>query len=267
MKYSIETLMAFVDGNLDTNQKLAISASAELDHELAQMIATLEASQLPYNAAFKAVRTPPIPNELQERVTEWTSIANAKEQQPQEKKRRVIGIAAAILVAVLAGYTGGQIWPIKNGITPSEIANNVDSLRSWAELVADYQSLYVAETVSHVRNGEQDAQALFDRLKQQTDISPKRPNLNSLGYAFVRAQQLGYDSQPLVQLIYRNDKGDLLALCYMRDELPNQSVLIETHGAMLSAVWRAEGQRYVIIGGQNESLLSQIQSKTASAWL
>ena len=83
----------------------------------------------------------------------------------------------------------------------------------------------------------------------------------------MRAQQLGYRGQPLVQLVYLRDDGRVLALCFMRDPAPDRDTVVELVGEQRALSWRDNGQRFVIIARENEANLHWVKDATRDTWM
>ncbi|MBN3751549.1 hypothetical protein G3N95_01235 [Paraburkholderia sp. Tr-20389] len=63
-------LMAYVDGTLPAHQHRAVRRAASASPEIARRVAALEASRLPYAAAFAQQTVPPVPASLRATIDE-----------------------------------------------------------------------------------------------------------------------------------------------------------------------------------------------------
>jgi len=131
--------------------------------------------------------------------------------------------------------------------------------------VAQYQSLYVENTVSGITGGEQAAMSLLDDLKARTGMRTGVPDLSSFGYRFVRAQELGYQNEPLVQLVYFKPGHAPLAVCYMpASGVMRADVKLEKHDGLLAAGWIQNEQRFVIVGDESREVIEKLYEKTSA---
>ncbi|WP_419539523.1 anti-sigma factor family protein, partial [Paraburkholderia bengalensis] len=64
MKVDDLMLMAYVDGELDIDERREIERELDDSPELAERIALFRASSLPYHAAFSQQKLPPVPEAL-----------------------------------------------------------------------------------------------------------------------------------------------------------------------------------------------------------
>lgn len=90
----------------------------------------------------------------------------------------------------------------------------------WVDAIAQYQSLYVRETVGEIAQSTDQAQAVIQAFVQATGVPNfKIPDLSGQGFSFQRAQRLSFNRLPLLQLVYLPVIGLPLALCAMPAKL------------------------------------------------
>lgn len=131
MKYTDETLMAYADGELDAGTRAQIEQAMRTDPEIAERIGQHRALRDDVFAAFAPVAQEPVPPRLQQAARghaelppEVTPIdiaraaREAKRKQPATPQRRTWqqlgGLAAALLIGVMAGRQGGPEADIAN---------------------------------------------------------------------------------------------------------------------------------------------------------
>jgi anti-sigma factor RsiW len=144
MHFSDEILMAYADGELDTETRQRIEAAMELDPALAQRIAGHRKLRMELGAAFDGVLDEPIPTHLLETAgtsaaANSAAIANlgavrAAKQRGTKSKRwswpEWTSIAASLLIGILAG---------RSALQPSQsawFATNADGVVATGELSA-----------------------------------------------------------------------------------------------------------------------------------
>jgi len=162
--------------------------------------------------------------------------------------------AVATLAIVLGGFWGG-LWgaeaPVGAGSDRVQLAMG----EPWHREAAAYHALYVPETLApHVPSTSEDLPpeaatrlaAVSQALGRDVTILPEVPGLR-----FVRAQQLGYEGQVLVQLAFAGETGMPYALCILRDAGPESEVQTRTLQGLAAASWSDSDHRFLLIGGDN----------------
>lgn len=264
--FSLEQLRAYVDGELPAPDADAIRQASESDPALAADIAALRASQLPYREALRAAGAPVLPEALRESV--GASVRSAVSQAepttvvPMPRSTRYLPRIAGIAATFVLGLVLGPVLLAQlSSSTGADKISKDDA--AWAALVADYQSLYVPETVASIDRGtaRAAAEALLQSVASQPGLDVAIPDLTSLDYDFVRAQQLGYNGEPLIQLVYTNPDGHPLAVCFMPADntgaLSNSAVVGITRG-LGTIHWRDQGTRFVVVADESASRLTAL---------
>ena len=81
-------LMAYVDGELSPEQRAEVEAAISHSDELAARAAALQASVLPYRAAYDRQSVPPVPESLTRRIEELVSVSAPQERDARRGSRR-----------------------------------------------------------------------------------------------------------------------------------------------------------------------------------
>lgn len=267
MKFTDEDLMAYVDGVLDSAKRSRIEHAIDQDRSLAERIAALEASNLPYKAAYKQYEHLDVPESLRHQIEEWSSISSVQRRQ-HSANSGLWAVAASVMLALTIGYLAGNLAPWQPDPAPSTATQVTDDESNWVRVVAEYQSLYVPQTIAGVNAPLETAYQLFDRLDVAvaTDMPPV-PDLSAMGYRFMRAQQLGYRGEPLVQLVYQSGENKLLALCFMRDDAADRPAHQGIVSDQATMSWRHNGRRFVIVAQDKLLDLALIKSRADNIWL
>jgi anti-sigma factor RsiW len=274
-----DDLVLYADNALSEDRKQRLLEAAEHDPELAATLAALDASQLPYKTAFERQPLPPLPDQLRQDISNLTQVTRSDRTVAEvrnEKKRRSWYVpaaqAACLLLSVGVGF-GLGVSQDKTDDSEISVATNTaeyidqnNSHREWVNRVADYQTLYVANTVNEITPDLPATRAKLERIAKATGIRPSLPDLSASGYEFVRAQELGYNGQPLVQLVYTKEGHTPLALCFMPSfgEKEQHVRLGERHG-LGTASWIADNQYYVIVADEPADTLKEIYTATISS--
>ena len=83
MKSDDILLMAYVDGELPPHEREEVERELRTSPDLAERVALLQASRLPYRDAFAAQELPPVPPGLSAKIEEMALAAKAKAAQQE----------------------------------------------------------------------------------------------------------------------------------------------------------------------------------------
>jgi len=85
------------------------------------------------------------------------------------------------------------------------------------------------------------------------------PDLSEFDYTFARAQQLGFEGNALIQLVYAKEGSSPLALCYMpgATEADRELAMSQIHDVG-AASWVSEFQHFVVIADEPHETLNAI---------
>jgi len=272
-------VLNFVEGRLSDSETAQFLAKLRDNPELAQAVKTMQAAHLPIKEAYEQEPLPPVPEALRQRVEKLVDAKNdglVKHEASQAKKvnqtnKPVLSrfaLAACLLASVgLGALVSSQILQSTPSATP--IASNTQSLATplhdrLVKRIADYQSLYVENTVaslSDTRN--EDADALLASIQQRANAHIVKPDFSSHGYEFARAQELGFEGDTLVQLVYRKPGNAPLALCYMPDtNAKDQDLHLLPQEQLTSASWVVNQQHFVLVADESKDVLRQMHQET-----
>ncbi|MCC8402958.1 zf-HC2 domain-containing protein [Paraburkholderia sp. MMS20-SJTN17] len=234
-------LMSYVDGELSPEQRAEIEAAIAHSDDLAARAAALQASVLPYRAAYDRQTVPPVPESLKRRIEELVSVSTPQERSAPRGGRRIpmqwavaAFVAGAICSGVLTGYFGG-INPLRSGVDP------------WVQSVADYQVLYGRDTVANVREDKASTEQVMADIHQRDGMPVEVPDLHEVGLKFKRVQRLNYHDHPLIQMVYLPERGDPVALCVIEENERDAPVRSSQVGQMKTVTWRANRLAYVLL--------------------
>lgn len=137
----------------------------------------------------------------------------------------------------------------------------------WKDVVANYQSLYVSETLTTLDiSSAQQIQSLSE-LSDRLGFDIKNlPDID--GLEFVRAQELGFEGRPLAQLTFLNSENGPVALCIVQTgkETSEAIEFAKLHG-MDTYSWSHNGFGILLVGPKNDETLQDAADKFRSAFL
>lgn len=221
--FSDQDLSAYLDDEAAADVSDAIREALPGDPVLRARLDRLRAGQDDFVAAMAVALTaaPKMP-ELPEPVAQRTVGAWP------------FGLAGVAAGAVLALGVGWSIWH-----TPDP---------GWRDVVANYQSLYVTETLAPVDLTPEAQQADLQRLSAGLGLDlTALPEVS--GLAFKRAQQLGFNGQPLAQLTFLTADGGPVALCILRTGADTSAgITAEVLSGLDTYSWTEDGYGVLLVG-------------------
>jgi len=243
-KFSDEELTAFLDGEFEHTRAEEIRQALKNDSDIQARINALSLNKPKINTAFNLLldETPDMPV-LPETAPRIASISVA---------RSLKLIAVFSFVFLLAGLSAGYF-----------VGQNKD--QTWREFVATYQALYIHATLEGINQKADVASIELERVSQaigkKVDLSTLFQQ-NQLDYK--RAQILGFEGRPLMQLTFLTKLGEPIALCIIRsEERENSKVVVSEMRGMQAASWAKDGYEYLLIGGRDRTLIKNAAGEFA----
>jgi anti-sigma factor RsiW len=237
-------LVALIDGELEDTTRKALAAQLASDPELRARFERLAAGGLPFRPAFQAALDEAPIARMRAKLDALGASAEVATRWPARIRR--IGVAVAAVALILLGWAIGRYAPLGPGPEPASLAAAPEQDRDdWRQAIADYISLYSAETLALVPSGGEAALLLLsDRLGVPLNAaSVALPNLT-----FKRAQMLSYDGAPLGQVAYLDEADRPAAFCIIRNGAADAPVTTEERSGLALASWARDGRGYVVIG-------------------
>ncbi len=234
--FSDEELTAFIDGEFEHTRAEKIQRALENSAEIQTRIKALALNKSQINSAFDL---------LLYTAPEMPDLPEIKPAKAANITAKSIGLIAAFSFVFLigglsAGYFAGQ-----------------HKDKNWREFVAIYQTLYINATLAGIEQQPKAATLELDKVSQSIG---KKVDLSVLVQQsqldYKRAQILGFEGRPLMQLTFLSKIGDPIALCIIRsgNQESREIVVSEMHG-MLAASWSKDGYEYLLIGGHDAALI------------
>ncbi|QIE27324.1 hypothetical protein SBC1_52400 (plasmid) [Caballeronia sp. SBC1] len=282
MKSDDILLMAYVDGELPPHQREEVERELRTSPDVAERVALLQASRLPYRDAFAAQKLPPVPRSLSAKIEAMARAAQTKTAQsvagpnagpdisvndpvvsrapgsPSSSRiRSRLRVAPAWLgVAFLAGaFACGLVLRLGPGLGPASNASaslaSVGmglSVSPWVMAAASYQQLYSRETLANVDPDTTLSIKTVKQIRQDDGLALRIPDLSASGLTFKRVQRLRFNNKPLVQIVYLPEKGAPIALCVMKEVKPDAAVADQRVASMTVVTWRQAELGYALIG-------------------
>ncbi|MFX0544149.1 anti-sigma factor family protein [Roseovarius sp. S1116L3] len=243
MTYSDAQLRAYLKGMLSQDQAEALEAQVAQDAVLEARLFALDFDRAgALRAAFDAVPETDVLQDLE------GGLPNAKAQAAGVFPAR-FWIGAGI-VASVAFATGAFLFD----------AETAASDPRWQDLVAAYQSLYVTETLAPIAADNEQLTAQLSRAARRLGRALPLDVVSDLGgLELLRAQILGFDDTPLIQLAYLSEDGMPVALCAIQRAGPTVGEFtFEVLAGLQSVHWSDGTFSYMIVGDIENDRLSEM---------
>ena len=255
MSPDIETLRAYVDGELPAQLRQEVEVAMVSDPALVAQVDALFASRLPYQSAFSQEPLAGVPPALQARVAELAAVATASHE-----------VALAGAPGRMPQPAGGSPWmwlamllaslAVVYAAATQNRRGGAADIEPWVQKVSSYHSMYARETVTDGGIGRVQTQALQRRLRQQ-GLELQIPELSAQGLSFFRAQQLQLDGRMVLQLVYLPEHGLPVALC-LTPMAAQQERSVAVDG-LQALTWHARGWAYLLVGSLPAAQMEKIR--------
>jgi anti-sigma factor RsiW len=288
MKSDDILLMAYVDGELPPHDREEVERELRTSPDMAERVALLQASRLPYRDAFAGQKLPPVPPTLTAKIEEMARAGKAKAAHQESDSafspaanpaahpdtsvndpvishapgspasstiRSRLRVAPAWLgVAFLAGaFACGLVLRLGSGAGPAStmgasVASVGTGVSPWVTAAASYQQLYSRETLANVDSNTDLSIKTLNEIRQDDGLALRIPDLSAAGLTFKRVQRLRFNNKPLVQIVYLPEKGAPIALCVMKEVKPDTVVTDQQVASMTVVTWRQAELGFALIG-------------------
>lgn len=241
--FTDEDLTAFLDGEADAALAEAIETALGSDPALNDRLAALDVPMAALQAGFDDLlgAAPAMPK------AEVPTISLAIEPNvialaPARRWGGWAAAAAVVLAFGLGAYGGYSVDKPEKSLT-------------WMQAAASYQALYVPTTLAIASPDVASGQAQLANVSGV--VGQDLTGVQTIdGLDFKRAQVLGYNGKPLIQIAYVNGAGEPMALCVIKLDGPaEQKVVTQTMNGLAAASWKADGYGYLLIGGSDQNAI------------
>lgn len=243
--FTNEELTGYLDGEIEHGLADRIRENVARDAQLAQRLNSLQLDTGRVKVAVDTLLTsaPAPPAFLSE------------DAEPAVRSPRLAPIrnliAASLVFLLLGGALGSYFTSIRQ--------------QSWQEFAAAYHALYVNSTLSHVNRARAAEEAELQRVSNALGMDVAIGDVSDGEYLdYKRAQILGFEGQPVVQLAFLTKGGIPIALCIKRVEQSSaQPLQSRTMFGMSAVSWSKGNYEYLLVGGRDQEALSKAAEKFA----
>ncbi|MDP9650523.1 anti-sigma factor [Paraburkholderia caledonica] len=302
MKMDDILLMAYVDGELTPHEREEVEKAIRTSADVAERVALLEASVLPYRRAFQQQALPPVPESLTRKIAELAQAyatpaaasqvggnhgAPAPDSQPDPLagpslpvRSRLRTAAPWLAVAFVAGaFCCGVVLRFAPGAAQGGFAQSTAQVAGqngmhdgaqggaspWVMAAVSYQRLYTRDTVALDSSNMDAAAHVVDNIRHDDGLPIRVPDLRSAGLTFKRIQRLRYNNKPLVQIVYLPEKGLPVALCVMKDEKADSALAQQQVDSMDVVTWRRDKLSYALIATPGDTDLGALGKRISES--
>ncbi|MBB4505792.1 anti-sigma factor [Rhizobium johnstonii] len=239
---SDEDLTAFIDGELTAEEAARIEAIVNEDESTVERLEFLARANLPFKQAFAPLLAEAPREKLEAMLAAIPAQQSAKSGLTPAfaSRRRFLGALAASLVAGIA------IDRAVIGIGARFSAKDENS--EWRAVVADYISLYTAETLAGPVPGREDQAAQLASLDEKLGLSLSPEAVSLPGIDFKRALLLQYDGKALAQIAYLDPETGPMALCIVKSDKGPKAPDLENRKGMNVVYWSNATHAFMLIG-------------------
>lgn len=252
-------LSAYLDGELDAADALAIEALLESDPAAQAELDALMAADAMARDQFDALLSEPVPLALAQKIK--SSPMGMPTARPAP--RRISGAIAAGLALFILGGAGGYL--LKDQIAPT---GTVVASKGWLNDIADYHAVYAGQQRHLVEVGADESDHIQQWLGTTVGVSFSIPDLSQFGLSFEGGRLLVAKGKPVAQLMYRQADGTVIALCLQSSANGGAASAPEFRQQTIKGFdlvsWRADGAAYVVIGPGGQPDLTGIAALAAS---
>ena len=228
---SDEQLVAYLDDQLDAEQRTRIDAAINDDPTLNLRLQWLARSNLPFKAAYDELGQQAPMDRLQAMLDTLPSPAR-----PPLSRRWFLAAAAGL---VLSSVVADRLFL---GWQSSQQKSN------WRGLVADYMSLYVPQTLEHLPSDESTQRAQLRTIDSRLGLNLAPAKLALPRLELKRAQILEYEGVPIAQITYLDPTHGPMALCVTRSNKGSRAFAQERRHDMNVVYWADAEHAWMLIG-------------------
>ncbi|WP_213714619.1 anti-sigma factor family protein [Cedecea lapagei] len=246
--WSDEAIVAWLDGEMREDERHAFEQQLNNDDDLAARIEPLMQSHLPLEQAFAPLLEEAPVDRMQAKL-------NVLLHQPVNMKPQTQGVSRRSLIAASLSFLAVGVLAGRF-IRPGE--QKLSGEPEIRDLIAQYMSLYSAETLADINVTPQALQNGLNRMQQDIGLRLQQGEVELPEAELKSVRMLRYDSTSIAQMAYLHASYGPMALCISRSKAADSPTLKHEVRRGLNLVWwRSKGYEYVLIGRNPQPDLQQ----------
>jgi len=264
-KHSDEALVAYLDGELGSEERAHVEAWLDADPAVRDRLLALAEGANVLRSAFAELVAEPIPERLIAAARGESAAAADAEivvlrpkqtvQPPAPSRRWYIQLATAaglfgVVVGGGVGYLGNGAFAPANAPTNRQV--QTASVNSWLDNAAGDYKLFInaggdalVDVPASGDNGD-----VLQKISQSLPQQVRLPDLKPWGLSFRGARLVVVDGRPAAQLIYNTDNKAIgpLALIIGSTKQTDIAPTFERRQDLNLLYWRHQGRASVLVG-------------------
>ncbi|MBN8950260.1 MAG: Fis family transcriptional regulator [Rhizobium sp. 60-20] len=235
-----EQLTAFIDGELDAVERERIERLIADDEHVAERFDFLSRSTLSFSEAFQPMLAEAPAAKLDAMLAAI----------PPSKKNKVwaAGIGRRGFLTAIAASFVAAVAIDRAVIGIGHRLSKPDEDSEWRAAVAEYLSLYTADTLSAPAGDHAQQVAQLNGVGAKLGL-PLTPDVIAMpDVEFKRAQILNYDGKPLAQIAYLDPESGPMALCIVQSAKGAAAPDMENRRGMNVVYWSNATHAFMLIG-------------------
>lgn len=242
MVFTDQDLQDYLAGQALPERAAAIEAAVAEDEVLEARLMALDPFAMPVREAFASIQ----PDDAK-------TPTQATAQAPSGPAR-AYKWPALVAAALLAGLCLGLFLPVR---APAPVQQaEASQAKAWHHEVAAYQALYVPQTVATLDPTPDRIAAQFAQASRALGQALDPADFDAIdGLTLKRAQVLGYEGAPLVQIVYAAQDDTPVALCLMGQSAGDRFPENATLKGLGAVHWASRTLDVLLIGGPDADAL------------
>jgi anti-sigma factor RsiW len=234
-----ETLVAYIDGELDAGERAALERRLAGEPDLAARLAELRRGGRDFSAAYDLLlAAAPTP-----RLSAMLKAAGGSARRPRAMARTVAAIAAAVVVfaaGIAAGVFAPRVLAPQVAVEPQQ--------PNWRQVVAEYISLTTADTLAAIPVDQMALDKQVSALSSRISLDISADKLALPHVYLKRAEAFEFRGRPLVQFAYLSPEAGPIAFCIIVNGRPDAAPAFEQREGSNIVFWSKDGRGYMLIG-------------------
>jgi anti-sigma factor RsiW len=264
-KHSDEALVAYLDGELDAEERAHVDAWLDADPSVRDRLLALSESAALVRNAFAELVGEPVPERLIAAARgEIAPAADAEivelrprrpDPAPPPSRRWYVQLATAaglfgLAVGVGAGYLGNGMLirsgaPTDRQVQTASVSNWLDNAAGDYKLIVNAGGDALVDVPANGDNGD-----VLQKISQNLPQQVRLPDLKPWGLTFRGARLVVVEGRPAAQLVYNTDNKAIgpLALIIGSTKQPDIAPTFERRQDLNLLYWRHQGRASVLVG-------------------
>ncbi len=265
-RFTDADLLAYLNGELDTETHAQIEAALEEDRDLEARLLRLDPLAPPLEQASDALAAvTPSSDDLEpllDSAVETVDLEHRGSISPEwwlMAASIIIAFALGVFIDEIIREETGPVITAERPVPPPSVSEPTPepakpepapAKRGWKKAVADYAELYGRSTFVNEEPSEAQIASDLAHVERELGLPLPQSDLTVEGYRLARAEILNFNGMPLAQIAYLGESGEPILLCIIKSpkaatEKPPAPAAIND----LNLIgWDKDGFGYVVIG-------------------